>query len=379
MVRRLGVLVLTTSILIGAAASPAVAQEYDFVKVADSVRDGLDPFSFGCSSVNDRGDVAFRAGRPAADGFNVVDGIYRADATGGPLVTIVEDAKRFDFVGRNPSMNDLGEVSFAARLDRGDEVILRGNGKKLVTIASTTREFAFFGFDTSVNDAGMVAFKAELDPEFGSDEGLFSGAGKGVTTHYLASTSHFDGTDSRPSINDPGAVAFEESIDFTSGVFVTADGGFTTIAAPDPDRSVREPVLNDAGTAAFEISFFDEATQGFVSAIMTGDGGPLTAVVDTTEAFSSFGFRPPALSGAGDVAFQATLDDFTTTGIFVGPDADQDRVIATGDTLDGASVTGLTFCEEGSNDQGQLAFTAFFEDPATFETRAAVFLATPAA
>jgi hypothetical protein len=56
-----------------------------------------------------------------------------------------------------------------------------------------------------------------------------------------------------------------------------------------------------------------------------------------------------------------------------------DRVIATGDTLDGATVTGLTFCEEGLNDQGQLAFTAFFEDPATFETRVAVFLATPSA
>jgi hypothetical protein len=53
-------------------------------------------------------------------------------------------------------------------------------------------------------------------------------------------------------------------------------------------------------------------------------------------------------------------------------------VIAPGDTLDGATVTGLTFCEEGLNDSGQLAFTAFFEDPDTFEQRAAVFRATPA-
>jgi hypothetical protein len=53
-------------------------------------------------------------------------------------------------------------------------------------------------------------------------------------------------------------------------------------------------------------------------------------------------------------------------------------VIAPGDTLDGATVTGLTFCEEGLNDSGQLAFTAFFEDPDTFEQRAAVFRAAPA-
>jgi hypothetical protein len=378
MSRRAWFLVLAAVGLIGVTASPAAAQEYSFVKVADSVQDGFDPFGFGCSSVNDRGDVAFRAGRVAEDGFNVTDGIYRVDASDGSLVTIVEDEKRFDFVGRNPSMNDLGEVSFAANLDKGDEAIFRGNGKKLVEIASTADEFNFFGFDTSVNDGGVVAFKAELDEDLGFDEGLFSGSGKRITTHYLASTSQFDGTDSRPSINDLGAIAFEETVDFDSGIFVTAGTGFTTIAAPDPDRSVQEPVLNDGGTAAFETSFFDEATQQFVSAIVTGNGGPLTTVVDTTGPFASFGFRPPALNNGGDVAFLATLDDFTTTGVFVGPDPVADRVIATGDTLDGATVTGLTFCEEGLNDSGQLAFTAFFEDPVTFETRAAVFLATPA-
>jgi hypothetical protein len=151
---------LTALAMVGITASPAAAAEYSFVKVADSVEDGLDPFSFGCSSVNARGDVAFRAGRVAEDGFNVTDGIYRVDASDGSLVTIVEDEKRFDFIGRNPSMNDLGEVSFAANLDRGDEAIFRGNGKKLVEIASTADEFNFFGFDTSVNDGGVVAFKA---------------------------------------------------------------------------------------------------------------------------------------------------------------------------------------------------------------------------
>jgi hypothetical protein len=370
---------LTALAMVGNTASPAAAAaEYSFVKVADSVGDGLDPFSFGCSSVNARGDVAFRAGRVAEDGFNVTDGIYRVDASDGSLVTIVEDEKRFDFIGRNPSMNDLGEVSFAANLDRGDEAIFRGNGKKLVEIASTADEFNFFGFDTSVNDGGVVAFKAELDEELGFDEGLFTGSGKRITTHYLASTSQFDGTDTRPSINDVGAIAFEESVDFDSGIFVTAGSGFTTIAAPDPDRSVGEPVLNEGGTAAFETSLFDEATQQFVEAIVTGNGGPLATVADTTGPFGDFGFRPPALNDAGDVAFLATLDDFTTTGIFVGPDAVADRVIATGDTLDGSTVTGLTFCEEGLNHSGQLAFTAFFEDPETFQTRAAVFLATPA-
>jgi hypothetical protein len=46
--------------------------------------------------------------------------------------------------------------------------------------------------------------------------------------------------------------------------------------------------------------------------------------------------------------------------------------------LDGETVTGLKFCEESLNDSGQLAFTAYFEDPETLETRVAVFRATPA-
>jgi hypothetical protein len=378
--------VLLALVLLGAPAS-AVAASYSFTKVADSVTDGFDPSSFGSAALNAPGDVAFRAGRVAPDGFNTIGGIYRANAGGG-LTTIVEDAKRFGFIGRNPSMNDLGEVSFAARLNEVDkatgftiEAIVRGDGKQLTEIASTAEQFNFFGFDTSVNNSGVVAFKAELDREFNFDEGLFSGDGDrklGTTTHYLASTSPFVGEDSRPSINNVGNIAFQEQTDgdFDDGIFVTTEGGGFTTIAHDPDQSVREPVLNDAGAVAFTTSFF-KAGQ-FVTAIVTGSGRRLRTVVDTRGDFGSFGFRPAPLNNNGDVAFLATLDDFQTTGIFVGPDPVADRVIATGDTLDGATVTGLGFAEEGLNDSGQLAFRASFQDPNSFETRVAVFRATPA-
>ena len=369
--------VLTVGV-VTALAGPALAQTYSFAKVADSA-DGFEPFSFGCASINAGGDIAFRAGRLAEDGFNTVDGIYRVNASDGSITTIAEEGKQFAFLGNNPSMNDLGEVSFAARLTGGDEAILRGNGKKLTVIASTKKDFNFFGFDTSINNSSVVAFKAELDPEFDFDEGLFSGDGGKITTHYLASTSDFDGDDSRPSINNAGDIAFQESIDFDDGIFVTEGEGFTTIAAPDPDESFGEPVLNDTGTAAFERSFFDEAQSEFVTEIVTGSGGPLTTVADTRGAYASFGFRPPALNNAGDVAFHATLDD-STSGIFVGPDPVADRVVATGDTLDGASVLNVTFCEEGLNDSGQLTFVATLEDASAPEGfRVAVFRATPVA
>ena len=380
------------AIVLGAMLSDAQAQaappQYTFTKVADSVEDGFDPFSFGCAAINTRGDIAFGAERLAPDGFNTDPGIYRVNATDGTLTTIAEDPKRFVTIGLNPSINDLGQVSFAARLDGGNkpdtEVILRGDGKKLTTIATTADRFNFFGFDTSINNSGEVAFTAELDEEFGFDEGLFSGSGNkksGVTTHYLTSTSEFDGRDSRPSINNLGDIAFVESIDFTSGIFVGREGDFRAILAPDPSDpslGVGVPVLNDAGTAAFQRSYFDEATQEFVEEIVTGNGGPLTVVADTREDFAFFGFRPPSINNNGDVAFLATLDDFSTTGIFVGSDPIADRVIATGETLDGSTVQNLTFCEEGLSDSGELAFVATFEDPNTPEGfRTAVFRATP--
>jgi hypothetical protein len=380
------VVVLAALGLLAALAVPAQAATYTFTKVADSVRDDFNPESFTSASINNPGDIAFKAGRTTPDGLNSFDGIYRANAN-GTLTTIVEDPARdrFGFLGNNPSMNDLGDVSLAANLAPGvDEAILRGNGKRLTTIATTTRRFNFFGFDTSVNNSGEVAFKGELD---NFEEGLFSGSGGRVTTHYLnsadisldGSPARFGGNDSRPSINNLGSIGFDESIqpDFNRGIFAGSTGTFRTIAAPDANRSVEVPVLNDGGTAAFQTSFFDQTGQ-FVSAIVTHDGATERRIADTTGPFGAFGFRPPSLNDHGDVAFSATLDDFLTTGIFVGPREVQDRVIETGEKLDGGRVIGLVFSEEGLNDLGQLAFIARLEDPtAPNGSRTAVFRATP--
>ena len=375
------------SVALGAVLSEARAQsapQYTFTRVADSVEDGFDPNNFGCAAINERGDIAFRAGRVARDGFNTFPGIYRANAD-GTLTTIAEDQKRFDFISISPSINDSGQVSFAARIDGGkkpdSEAILRGDGKKLTTIATTAGPFNFFGFDTSINDSGEVAFAAELDEEFGFDEGLFSGSGtkSGITTHYLTSTSQFDGSDARASINNSGDIAFVESIEFARGIFVGQEGEFTQIAAADPTVELRVPILNNAGTVVFQRSSTDETTQEPVEEIVKIDAdGTSTVVADTRGEFSSFGFRPASLNDAGDVAFLATLDDFSTTGIFVGPDPIADRVISTGDTLDGSTVQNITFCEEGLSDSGELAFVAQLDAPETPDGfRTAVFRATP--
>jgi len=383
---------LGASALIAGLAPPAFAQDHTFTKVADSAEDGFDPFSFECSAINNHGDVAFRTARVDPAAPRLIQGIYRANAAGDErLTTIAEVGGSFDFLGQIPSINDLGEVAFAVR-EEGKRVtetssIIRSSGtgkRETAVIASTSQRFNRIGFEPTVNNSSVVAFKAETSriDNLDFEDGLFSGS-KQLTTHYLSSTSQFSefSTLSRPSINDLGAIAFEEAVDpeSTKGIFVTAGDGFTTIAAPDPNVNPGWPTLNNAGTVAFHRIFNDRAGEELV----TGNGGPLTVVADTNGPFASFGFflglTPPALNNDGNVAFLADLDA-GGSGIFVGPDTVADKVIATGDLLDGSTVVQLRFCDEGLNDAGQLVFQATFDDPTVPDgTRVAIYRATPTA
>jgi hypothetical protein len=356
MTRVLAVLLAVTFAAVLAASAPA--QEYKFTKIVDSSQ-GLDPD--GCPAINDEGHVAFKA---VSDQF--VEAIFRTDKRS--LTTIVsEDTGGFSFLGRNPSLNDVGQVSFAARLSGGGgEAILVGSGGPLTTVARTEPgEFNFFGFDTSLNDAGQVAFKAELD-DF--DEGLFVGSGGPVTEIYLASRSQFLGTDTRPSINDGGQIAFHEQLDedFSSGIFLFDDDRFVTVAdASGPLSSASDPQLNNVGVVVFR-AFLDSGGSG----IFIGSGGPLTTIADTTGPFSFFGSRP-SINDGGIVAFGASLDT-GESGIFVGPDPVADRVILTGEKLRGSTVTNAFICSEGLNNAGEIVFVAQLADG-----RTGIFVATP--
>lgn len=375
--------IVSAACALGAAATMAVtpagtahAATYTFESVADSTVDSFDPSAFGCAAINNTGQVAFRAGRFARDGFNTVPGVYRANADNS-LSVIADNRYVYDFIGYNPSMNDAGVVSFAALIDGGaqddfEAILVGAGGNRVGTVADTRGEFRFFGFGTSINNRREVAFTAELD---GTGQGLFSGRRGGpVTTHYLNSTSPFGGTDSRPSINDSGNIAVTETVDFDEGIFVGQEGRFRTVVRPSADTELSEPILNNEGMVAFYRSFSEG--DEFVSEIGTvSAAGTRTVVADTRGSLSGFGFRPPALNDEGQVAYLGFLDDFVTGTVMVG----SETVVSTGDTLDGDTVVNLVFCEEGLNDSGQLTFVATLEDPTTGDPRTAVFRATPGA
>jgi hypothetical protein len=165
------------------AAPTHAAPKYTFAKVADSVEDRFEPFSFECSAINNRGDIAFRTARRRRGETQLVQGIYRANADGRRRTTIAEFGDGFDFLGQIPSINDLGDVAFAVRdfspKDFSEtQSVMRGDGGRPMTIATTAAgEFHQFGFEPTVNNSGVVAFKAQLNTfdQFNFDQGLFSG------------------------------------------------------------------------------------------------------------------------------------------------------------------------------------------------------------
>lgn len=73
-------------------APPALAQQgYVFAKVVDSATDGFDPFSFECSAINGRGDIAFRMARVDPEAPRLIQGVYRANAEGNERLTTIAE------------------------------------------------------------------------------------------------------------------------------------------------------------------------------------------------------------------------------------------------------------------------------------------------
>jgi hypothetical protein len=377
----------TTATLVALAMLPAFAAPanaaggYVFTKVVDSA-DGFNPntLSGSCPSINTGGDIAFKSERGGQDG------IHRANAGGG-VTTIADEGSGFTlFANGSPSMNDSGQVSFGASPSDGGQAIMRGDGGPLTEIASTSADgFTSFGRNTSINDVtGEVAFDGQLSS---GASGLFSGTGGEITTHYQddqaatvdGSPATFNATSDRPSINNVGDIAFLDEIrdTFRQDIFRGQEGSFRTISASNRPSADTPPLLNDGGTVIWQTQFLDDT--GFaVRAIVKGDGvGADTNVVDSSGAFNLF--EAYAMNKTGAVAFSARMDegDLGIPSVFVGPNAKKDRVIGPGDKLDGGTVVGLNFCEEGLNDSGQLAFVAEIEDR-NGDVRVAVFRATAA-
>lgn len=339
------------------------AEAYTFTKIAytsTQIPNTSYLFSFfGQPSINNSGTVAFIGGLYVPEVRRDSVGVFTGD--GEQLTTI--------FFGRDTiildtNINDKSDVAFwkvvgSPRLPNAWDILISSGG--LTTpIYRVPRPFHPAGF--SMNNEGTVAI-LDIDyccrPGMRRNDFLLTISADGEQTP-IANTSNFFESlywlsyvpNLNPALNDTGTVAFWASLDAGGqGIFTSSGGDYTTIANSSGSfKDLDWPGLNNAGTVVFQASL-DAGGRG----IFTSSGGNYTTIADSSGLFDYF--SAPTINDAGTVAFWASLDS-GDQGIFTGADPVANKVIATGDTLFGSTVTGLTFSPKGFNDAGQIAFIA---------------------
>lgn len=367
--------------------------------------------------VNDAGQVALAIALVGTTGGLSDDrGLFRGDGT--TLVTIAREGQPAP--GGNGSfttltghaLNDTGQVAFRASLAgtsggfADDEGVYRGDGTTLIEVVrqgqSAPEEGVFedFNAEATLNDAGEVAFHGIVDVNGFDEWNLYVGSGAGFTTIALEDAPAPGGTfliiDTNPALNTSGQVAFEATLDGTSGgssndvgIFRGAGGSIDTIvregdgvvgggsfASFQPDIA-----LNDAGEVGFRATLAGSVAPANQGLYRGDDSAPPLKVArggdaapDGDGVFLSFGAH--ALNGAGQVAFAATVGEDIRGGVVDAAVYLYDdtlgllTVARAGDAFLGSTISAVSFhggdppSEEGSglNDQGQVAYSFVLAD-----------------
>ena len=154
-------------------------------------------------SINNPGNVAFRANRSGVFGLYV--------SNGATLTTIADPSGPIqDISSLQPAFNDAGQVAFTASLDAGGEALYVGNGTTLTPLLDTSGPFEDLSW-TAINALGQVAFAGTLDG--GTTGGVYMALGGGAVEKVIGIgdplfgstvTSVFMKTD---ALNDSGQIA----------------------------------------------------------------------------------------------------------------------------------------------------------------------------
>ncbi|HBE21390.1 MAG TPA: exosortase [Cyanobacteria bacterium UBA11149] len=367
------------------------AQAYTFTKIADS--SNFPPIGICCSStvsffksaaINNQGTVVFGGDLPRDfnNSGNINNPRYGILVGNGDQLTAIADTYgeigsnigsilggEESFLESSPDINDQGTVAFWAYLDTprsfpfGENGIFISSGGSIISLPNKF----IFSMQPVINNQGTLVFwghnSFSLGNGFHSSRNSIVTSKDGLLTAIAIATPSSNDISSpwsdlsNPTINDEDTVVFNGVLkNGVSGIFISSDGLFTTIADSSGifNNYFGEPAINDWGTVAFSASL---DTGGY--GIFTNSGGDITTIFDNSSPFAYPGGI--AINNKGNLAFSASLD-VGGYGIFTGSDPVADKVIATGDTLFGSKVKGLGFRREGFNDAGQIAFFAELED-----------------
>jgi len=186
---------------------------------------------------------------------------------------------------------------------------------EFANVADITQGLSQFSQFPAINNRGAVAFVAT---QSGTEQGVFKWDDRGLRTIASTTDARFSLFTDDVVINASGVVGFRAILTTgrrAAGIF-TSDGLDIKTIATSTDQglsgpSMGAPSINASGTVAFQA-----ARSGLASTIIfTGDGGPLTTVLDVLNSnFKSFG--AVAINRAGQIVFGATQKD-RSAGVFV--------------------------------------------------------------
>lgn len=214
-----------------------------------------------------------------------------------------------------PAINNRGAVAFVARQSDNTQDVFKWDDRGLRTIASTTdARFSLFTDDVVINASGVVGFRAILTSGLRA-AGIFTSDGLDLKTIANSTDQGLSGPSiGAPSINASGTVAFQASRSgLTSTIIFTGDGGpLTTVldVLNSNFRSFGAVAINRAGQIVFGALQKDRSAGIFVvtpkSDEMGKDGGSsgsanLIDIVDTHNP-DFFQFGDPVINDAGIVA-----------------------------------------------------------------------------
>jgi hypothetical protein len=226
----------------------------------------------------------------------------------GRLLTIATTRDGFDAIGPlGPTMNEAGTVSFRAEQTAGVSGVFAGDGADAVTVADTKGSWSEFHGLPVIDGRGTVVFRADREDGV---QGIYAGRGGSIET--IAETGDvFESLGPFPSANVGGTVAFAATL--------------------------------RAGGAG----------------IFTVEEGQIGQILDTEYAFESC--RGALISDAGAVVCIATPRG-GSLGLFAGPDAQVDRILALGDRLLGSTVADLAANPVSINGDGHVAVRVALAD-----------------
>ena len=205
-----------------------------------------------------------------------------------------------------PAINEAGTVAFVGvRNGYGEGVFTRSmDDPAITTIASTRDNLSFFAGDVCINNTGLVGFHANTAT---GSRAMFSGNAFSKTLIVDSAAQKLVGRlMGSPSINDSGTVAFfgRRALPGLPAVVFTGNGGpLTTVVETSPTgfAAFGNVAINDSGTVVIR-GIFNDGSEGLFT---IRDG--ITDVVDTRTRTDIVAFGDPVINNSGTVADLAGL------------------------------------------------------------------------